>query len=296
MSNTYYIDTCTSCKDIDSALRSDESIWNFKESSHVGSWELAKEKLLGHGSFSQVYRVRDLRTGYRLALKKIKKSHIYDEVRKNQFLMEIKVHRIMTHPNIVRFIDCFDTVEHVCLLMEYCNSNTLDEYIKKNSTGICEEDTKRLVKQVLHAVHYMHKNSIIHCDIKPSNIFININDQNRMMLKLGDFGFCKTGEEKDSDVVCGTPNYMAPEIIEDGDYFFESDIWSVGILTYTLLVGRPPFQGATKNQTMDNVVNNPVIVPTNISKKALAFISTCLAKNPSHRSSAEVLLSYPFFD
>lgn len=295
MSNNIYNNTAL-CKGTYTKHSDNESIWNLKDSSHVGSWELAKEKLLGRGSFSHVYRVRDIRTGFKLALKKIKKKHIYDETRKNQFLMEIKVHRIMTHQHIVRFIDCFDTDDDICLLMEYCNSGTLDDYIRERPKGINEDSARRLIKQILHAVNYMHTHSIIHRDIKPSNIFIVTDEHHRMKLKLGDFGFCRAGEEKNSDVVCGTPNYMAPEIIEDGDYFFESDIWSVGILMYTLLVGRPPFQGATKDHTMDNVVNNPVQVPSYISDKASSFLVKCLAKNPSHRCSAERLLSHPLFD
>lgn len=277
----------------------DESLWSFpperRDPKPWDGWELVKERRLGSGAFSAVYLVRDRASGLHMALKKIDKLHISDELRKDQFLREIKIHRILSHPSIVQFIDCFDTEDHVCLLMEYCNSGTLDDFIDKRPSGSPQHLVKRLVRQVLSAIDYLHDHQIIHRDLKPSNIFMAIDRSDKVHLKLGDFGFCRIGEEEDSPLLCGTPNYMPPEVISEGRYLKVGDIWSVGVLIYVLLVGRPPFQGATRDKTMDNVLSKPVILPSQVSETAADLLRHCLSKNPAYRYTAREALVHPFF-
>lgn len=276
----------------------DESLWTFEGDSEPKPWDgwtLVKEEQLGKGAFSAVYLVRDEASGVHMALKKISKLHIYNEMRKNQFLREIKIHRILSHPSIVQFVDCFDTEDHVCLLMEYCNAGTLDGFIERRPSGSPQHLVKRLVRQVLSAIDYMHDHQIIHRDLKPSNIFMTIDKREKVHLKLGDFGFCRIGEEKDSPMLCGTPNYMPPEVIADGSYLMVGDVWSIGILIYVLLVGRPPFQGATRDDTMDNVLSKPVVLPSTVSDLAADLLKHCLAKNPAYRYTSRQALAHPFF-
>ena len=276
---------------------SDESLWRFGDEppGPWDGWELVKEKLIGSGAFSAVYLVRDQTSGVKMALKKIDKMHIFNEMRKAQFLREIKIHRILNHPSIVKFIDCFDTKDHVCLLMEYCNSGSLEEFIQSRPSGSPEHLVRRLIRQVLGAVEYMHEHQILHRDLKPSNIFMHVDSRDKVQLKLGDLGFCLIGEVEESDMLCGTPNYMAPEVISDGRYLMVSDIWAVGVLLYVLLVGRPPFQGTSRRVTMKNVISRPVILPSFVSEEAADLLRSCLAKDASYRCSAREALSHEFF-
>ena len=104
------------------------------------------------------------------------------------------------------------------------------------------------------------------------------------------------GEERDSPLLCGTPNYMAPEVIQDGHYSKATDVWSVGILCYTLLVGRPPFQGSSADATMKSVCESVIVVPTSkdVSSDAFDFLSLALMKNPRDRPSIRALLGHSF--
>jgi serine/threonine protein kinase len=278
---------------------SSESLWSFKPRERPAKpwdgWELVKERRIGKGAFSAVYLVRDEASGLHMALKKIDKIHIFNEVRKNQFLREIKIHRILSHPSIVQFVDCFDTDDHVCILMEYCNSGTLDDFMDRRPSGSPEHLVKRLVRQVLAGIEYLHDHQIIHRDLKPSNIFMTVDPRDKVHLKLGDFGFCRIGEEEDSPLLCGTPNYMAPEVISEGRYLMVSDIWAIGVLIYGLLVGKPPFQGPTRDDTMENVLSRPVILPSAVSDTAADLLRHCLAKDYRYRCTAREALVHPFF-
>ena len=122
-----------------------------------------------------------------------------------------------------------------------------------------------------------------------------IDRRDKVHLKLGDFGFCRIGEEDDSPLLCGTPNYMPPEVISEGRYLKVGDLWSIGVLIYVLLVGRTPFQGATRDKTMDNVLSKPVILPSHVSDTAADLLRNCLAKNPAYRYTAREALVHPFF-
>ena len=96
-------------------------------------------------------------------------------------------------------------------------------------------------------------------------------------------------------MLCGTPNYMPPEVISDGRYLMVGDVWSIGVLIYVLLVGKPPFQGPTRDDTMTNVVSKPVILTPSVSDLAADLLRHCLAKNPSYRYTAREALAHPFF-
>lgn len=259
-------------------------------------WELRDLGQIGKGGFSTVHKVEDLSSGIVFALKKISKDHVSSEVKKRQFLREMKLHRILKHPNIVQFIDCFETDDEVCMVLELCNHETLDSYIRKHRDGVGEELVRGMIRQVSLGVEYLHDHQIVHRDLKPGNIFMHANSRGKVSLKIGDFGFCMVGEEKDSLLLCGTPSYMAPEVIRDGHYSKATDVWSIGILFYTLLVGRTPFQGRDADETMERVCRSMIVLPVSkrISDHAYDFLSLALTKNPSERPTIRDLLKHPF--
>ena len=154
----------------------------------------------------------------------------------------------------------------------------------------------RVVKQVVTALAYLHSRDVIHRDVKPGNVFLASGKEDEVVVKLGDFGFARVGEEEASPMLCGTPNYIAPESITDGLYTPASDMWAVGVLTYTVLFGRPPFTADTTADILANVVRSPVPLPTSIqvSPEATRVIRDCLSHDPHKRPCAETLLESPW--
>lgn len=150
----------------------------------------------------------------------------------------------MAHENIVQFEHFFEDELNVYILLELCKNQTLSELLWHRKC-LTEFECRYYMLQVISATKYMHSRRIMHRDIKLSNCFLN----DKMQIKIGDFGLAVELQE-DTDIrtsICGTPNYMAPEILAAQDneidvgYSYSADIWSIGVMLYTLLVGRPPF-------------------------------------------------------
>lgn len=172
---------------------------------------------------------------------------------------EIKIHRSLDHPNIVTFQECFEDAENVYMTLELCASGSLMDMLRRRRR-LTESETRFFMVQLIGACHYMHTHQVIHRDLKLGNLFLDGN----MNIKVGDFGLAalieSPGERKKT--ICGTPNYIAPEVLFDtaNGHSFEVDTWSIGVILYTLLFGRPPFQ--TKDvKTIYKCVCAPVTIP-----------------------------------
>ena len=158
-----------------------------------------------------------------------------------QLYAEIKIHRFLEHPNIVRFQECFEDNENVYMTLELCASGSLMDMLRRRRR-FTEPEARFFMVQLIGACHYMHTHQVIHRDLKLGNLFLDGN----MNIKVGDFGLAalieNPGERKKT--ICGTPNYIAPEVLFDtaNGHSFEVDTWSIGVILYTLVVGRPPFQ------------------------------------------------------
>lgn len=154
---------------------------------------------------------------------------------------EIKIHKFLDHPNIVTFLDCFEDEDNVYITLELCPSGSLMDMLRRRRR-FTEPETRFFMLQLIGACNYMHAHQVIHRDLKLGNLFLDAN----MNVKVGDFGLAalieNPGERKKT--ICGTPNYIAPEVLFDtaNGHSFEVDIWSIGVILYTLVVGRPPFQ------------------------------------------------------
>lgn len=154
---------------------------------------------------------------------------------------EIKIHRSLSHPNIVQFGDCFEDSENVYMTLELCEAGSLMDMLRKRRR-FTEPEARFFMVQLIGACHYMHVNQVIHRDLKLGNLFLD----HEMNVKVGDFGLAalieNPGERKKT--ICGTPNYIAPEVLFDtaNGHSFEVDTWSIGVILYTLVIGKPPFQ------------------------------------------------------
>ncbi|KAF8720798.1 hypothetical protein AX14_010720 [Amanita brunnescens Koide BX004] len=205
-----------------------------------GRYQLQRVGFLGEGGFARVYEVKDHRN-VRYACKVVTKSSLKTKKAKTKLYAEIKIHRSLTHPNIVTFHDCFEDNDNVYMTLELCPSGSLMDMLRRRRR-FTEMEARVFMIQLIGACHYMHTHQVIHRDLKLGNLFLD----SRMNIKVGDFGLAalieNPGERKKT--ICGTPNYIAPEVLFDtvNGHSFEVDTWSIGVILYTLVVGRPPFQ------------------------------------------------------
>ncbi|KAG6807580.1 hypothetical protein H0H92_007046 [Tricholoma furcatifolium] len=252
---------------------------------------------LGEGGFARVYEVKETNSnGTRLACKVVTKSSLKTKKAKTKLYAEIKIHRSLDHPNIVRFHDCFEDEEHVYLALELCPSGSLMELLRRRRR-FSEPEARFFMVQLMGACHYMHTHQVIHRDLKLGNLLLDVN----MNLKVADFGLAalieNPGERKKT--ICGTPNYIAPEVLFDtvNGHSFEVDTWSVGVILYTLVVGRPPFQTSEVKEIYKRIRNNEYDFPPERapSLHAQALIQQILTPNPQDRPTLHEIVEHAFF-
>eukprot|EP00842_Homolaphlyctis_polyrhiza_P003477 jgi/Hompol1/412/HPOL_003644-RA len=249
--------------------------------------------LLGQGGFARCYEVTDSEAN-RFAVKVVHKPSLKSSKQTQKLLSEIKIHKSFAHPSIVKFHHVFEDDENVYMILELCENKTFVDMLKKRKR-LTEPEVRYYMFQLLDSVRYMHRHGVIHRDIKLGNLFL----ARRMQLKIGDFGLATVikhdGERKMT--ICGTPNYIAPEVLSKEGHSFEVDTWSVGIVMYTLVVGKPPFQTKDVKEIYERISRNEYEFPKDIpvSDQARVIISSLLSTNPGERPSIDAVLEHPFF-
>jgi len=254
-----------------------------------------KRKFLGKGSFSRCYEIYDPDKQKLLAGKVIDKASLDKNEAKEKLLNEVRIHQLMSHPNIVRFEEYFEDSSKAYLLIELCSNNSLKAMIKQRHK-LKEIEAQYFLVQLVYAVKYIHSQNVIHRDLKLENLFLS----NDMQLKVGDFGLATKlsfAEEKKRSV-CGTPKYMAPEVIASKarGYTLIADIWSIGVILYTMLLGETPFESDNIERTYRRISIGMYSYPkdSNISPEAKNLISQILKIYPSKRISLEDILNHSF--
>jgi len=255
-----------------------------------------KGRLLGKGGFARCYEVLDEETNHYSAVKVIPKKNLIKSRAKQKLISEIKIHKSVHHENIVNFEHYFEDAENVYILIELCPNQTLNDLLKRRKR-LTELEVQYYVLQIVKALKYLHKLKIIHRDLKLANLFLSEN----MQLKLGDFGLATKlefeGEKKRS--LCGTPNYIAPEILEGkSGHSFEVDIWSIGVCIYILLIGKPPFETNNRKETYKRIRERNFTFPQNevISNPARELIENILVLQPYKRPSLDEILKSDFMN
>ncbi|TFY65776.1 hypothetical protein EVG20_g5313 [Dentipellis fragilis] len=250
---------------------------------------------LGEGGFARVYEVEDNR-GLRYACKVVTKSSLKTKKAKTKLYAEIKIHRALEHPNIVRFGDCFEDAENVYMTLELCQSGSLMDMLRRRRR-FTEPEARFFMVQLIGACQYMHDHQVIHRDLKLGNLFLDSN----MNVKVGDFGLAalieNPGERKKT--ICGTPNYIAPEVLFDtaNGHSFEVDTWSIGVILYTLVVGRPPFQTKDVKTIYKRIRDNQYEFPPEreVSVEARGLVQQILTPVPQERPSLYDIVDHEFF-
>ncbi|KAK9453786.1 kinase-like domain-containing protein [Dipodascopsis uninucleata] len=250
---------------------------------------------LGEGGFARCFQIEDEK-GRIYAAKTVAKASLSSTKTRAKLLGEIKVHQSMDHPNIVKFVECFEDDVNVYILLEMCSNKTLMDMHRRRKR-FTEPEARFFLIQILGAVKYMHSKKVIHRDLKLGNIFL---DQN-MNVKIGDFGLAALllSDSDRKKTICGTPNYIAPEVLfgkEDG-HSFEVDLWSVGIILYAMLIGRPPFQSKEVNLIYKKIKAIEYQFPEDvtISLQAKDLIQSLLNKDPRARPTLDQIADHPFF-
>ncbi|KAL9651774.1 hypothetical protein ABK040_014421 [Willaertia magna] len=250
--------------------------------------------LLGEGGFAKCYEVMDMETGSSYAAKVISKASLQKEKTKQKLLSEIKIHRKMNFKYVVKFEKFFEDSLNAYILLEMCHCKSLMELMEKKKR-LTEPEAQYLFAQILLGVKYLHSSKIIHRDLKLGNIFLD----KHMKVKLGDFGLATEieyeGQRKKT--ICGTPNYIAPEILNDKGHSYEVDIWSCGVILYTLLIGTPPFETNDVKSTYKKIQEGKYSFPEDIkiSDYSKRFIRKMLSNEPRNRPTINEALTDDFF-
>ncbi|XP_037335778.2 serine/threonine-protein kinase DCLK2-like [Pungitius pungitius] len=253
-------------------------------------------KVIGDGNFAVVKECVEKSTGHEYALKIIDKARCCGK--EHLIENEVAVLRRVRHPSIIQLIEVDETPSQLFLVMELVKGGDLFDAIT-SSTKYSERDSSAMVFNLSGAVKYLHRMNIVHRDIKPENLLVCEYRDGTKSLKLGDFGLA-TVVDGPLYTVCGTPTYVAPEIIAETGYGLKVDIWAAGVITYILLCGFPPFRSENnvQEELFDQILRGKLEFPSpdwdTISLPAKMLISQMLQVNVDARFTAEEVLSHPW--
>jgi len=263
------------------------------EAAEIGDYYIKEE--VGKGAFSTVYRAVHKTSGLNYAMKVIKKSAINVDIKtQKRYKTEVDILRSVHHPHIISLTDLYNTKEKLYLVMEFVNGGELfDKIVDKGSYS--EKDACKVVYKVLDAIQYLHSMNIAHRDLKPENLLLKADDDTHVM--LSDFGLSRIlGEESLMSTACGTPYYVAPEVVKAISYTKEVDMWSIGVITYFLLAGFPPFMGEKLTDIVEQILGADFSFPSpywdDVSDDARDFVSKLLVIDPRTRLTAEQALGH----
>jgi len=273
----------------------------FKKSDLRSKYELGD--VIGRGNFAEVKKAVNKETGEEVAVKivSIKDQDDYDAIKQ-----EIEILGKLEHPNIIRLIEIFEktgkmnkTVKKVYIVMELVTGGELFDKIVHKKT-FHESEARVVIKKVLEVLQFCHSKGVVHRDLKPENILLATQDENAP-IKIADFGLSKiydpdVQKEQSLKTMCGTPGYVAPEILKKRGYSVGVDIWSTGIILYILLCGFPPFYEDNRDKLFRKIMKGDYSFPSPhwdyISTDAIDLVQQLLTVDPLRRPSIEQALAH----
>ncbi|KAL0222416.1 hypothetical protein RCL1_002270 [Eukaryota sp. TZLM3-RCL] len=248
---------------------------------------------LGRGAFSHVFHGKSKHTGQEVAIKVIDKKIAKAHNLVHRIINEIELHSRLEHPNIIELYSFSEDKSSFYIFLEYCNHGNLYSYLNNNKR-LSETTVRLLGSQLVDALSYLHSHNIVHRDLKLSNVLLQ-STNGTLSLKIGDFGLALllNEHEGEADTICGTINYLAPEVHSHLPYGKPSDRWSLGCLLYAMLTGKLPFNFSnTNNITQDSFI---VSFPSFLSNSAKDLLKKLLIIEPDRRISLSEVLRHPFF-
>ena len=256
--------------------------------------EYGKVKIIGSGSYGQVYLALHSINKKYYAIKHMDKKKLYSLLHSlSSIQKEIDIQSKIDHPNIVKLLFVKETNISYDLIMEYASDGSLFHYIRKFK-GLNENKTFSLFIQVVNAVNFLHQNDLIHRDIKPENILMYENN----VVKLCDFGWCVKLDGHQRGTFCGTTEYMSPELVNHEGYGKEIDVWSLGVLLYEMIHGYSPFRPNkpkfNEKDVMENIKNHNLIFGRRVSDECKSLIYHLLDPNINNRYKVEDIYNSDF--
>ncbi|KAL2762500.1 myosin light chain kinase 3 isoform 2 [Daubentonia madagascariensis] len=267
-----------------------------KETSISAGYTVCRHEVLGGGRFGQVHRCTEKSTGLPLAAKIIKVKSAKD---REDVKNEINIMNQLGHENLIQLYDAFESKNSFTLVMEHVDGGELFDRITDEKYHLTELDVVLFTKQICEGVRYLHQQYILHLDLKPENILCV--NQTGHQIKIIDFGLARRYKPREKlKVNFGTPEFLAPEVVNYEFVSFPTDMWSVGVITYMLLSGLSPFLGETDAETMNFIVNCSWDFDADtfegLSEEAKDFVSRLLIKEKSCRMSATQCLKHEWLN
>jgi len=254
----------------------------------VGNYYHKYEKI-GEGAYSNVYKGYHQDISKIFAIKEINISINHKNI--ERFRTEIMLMKKLDHRNIIKLYDTIEDTDYIYLILEYCENGDLKNFLNKRA--VKEKNVHKFMVQIVDGLKYLNKHNIYHRDLKPQNILVD----DAHNLKISDFGLAKLCEDNSLlDTICGSPMYMAPEIMKYKKYDTKADLWSLGVIFYQMLTGKTPYTAKSHVELMNNIETQDVVFPKNIKISELArdLLSRLLKKTSTDRMTWNELFNHPW--
>uniref|UniRef100_A0A8D0BF71 non-specific serine/threonine protein kinase n=1 Tax=Salvator merianae TaxID=96440 RepID=A0A8D0BF71_SALMN len=265
---------------------------NSKSETKKKQWSLDDFEIgrpLGKGKFGNVYLAREKESKFILALKVLFKTQLEKAGVEHQLRREVEIQSHLRHPNILRLYGYFHDATRVYLILEHAPRGEVYKELQKLKK-FDEQRTATYMTELADALLYCHSKKVIHRDIKPENLLLGSNGE----LKIADFGWSVHAPSSRRSTLCGTLDYLPPEMIEGRTHDEKVDLWSLGVLCYEFLVGKPPFEAETYQETYRAISKVEYRFPPLVTEGARDLISKLLKHNPYHRLPLEEVLIHPW--
>uniref|UniRef100_A0A7S2LSH2 Aurora kinase n=1 Tax=Leptocylindrus danicus TaxID=163516 RepID=A0A7S2LSH2_9STRA len=246
-------------------------------------------KPLGRGKFGKVYLAREKSSKFIVALKVLEKSQLTKAGVEHQLRREIEIQSHLRHKHILRMYGYFYDSKRIYLILEFSPRGELYKLLmSKGRFG--ERQSAQYILDLSRALSYCHKKHVIHRDIKPENLLVGIRGE----LKIADFGWSVHAPTSRRNTLCGTLDYLPPEMIEGRDHDEQVDVWSLGVLMYEFLVGNPPFEAEGHSATYRRISRVDLRFPKGMTEDAKDLISKLLQKDPRKRMALDSIPNHPW--
>ncbi|KAF4112666.1 hypothetical protein G5714_007461 [Onychostoma macrolepis] len=246
-------------------------------------------RALGKGKFGSVYLARERQTKFILALKVLFKKQLEKAGVEHQLRREVEIQSHLRHPNILRLYGYFHDTARVYLILEFAPKGELYGELQRCGT-FDDQRSATYIMELADALNYCHSKNVIHRDIKPENLLLGSNGE----LKIADFGWSVHTPSSRRSTLCGTLDYLPPEMIEGKTHDEKVDLWSLGVLCYEFLVGRPPFETKSHEETYRKISRVEFTYPAHVSEGSRDLINRLLKHNPMHRLPIQGVMVHPW--